>query len=109
MNIDNDKPENFSGFLLYVRMWWTNPQKKEKIAVFCKLLLTECGKRDIIYSVWKNKSSKGDKMKNNKIKLVLKIVCAVLCAAIVMAGSVCIAAYVMQDDIDAWQAKLDVA
>lgn len=48
-------------------------------------------------------------MKNNKLKLVLKIVCAVLCAAIVMAGSVGIAAYVMQDDIDALQAKLDVA
>ena len=47
-------------------------------------------------------------MKNNKLKLVLKIVCAVLCAAIVMAGSVGIAAYVMQDDIDALQAKLDL-
>ena len=75
--------------------------------IFCKLLLTECGKRDIIYSVWKNKSSKGDKMKNNKLKLVLKIVCAVLCAAIVMAGSVGIAALVMQGDIDALGAKLD--
>ena len=48
-------------------------------------------------------------MKNNKLKLVLKIVCMVLCVALMITGSVFIAAYVMQDDIDALQTKLDGA
>ena len=48
-------------------------------------------------------------MKNNKLKLVLKIVCMVLCAALMITGSVFIAAYVMQDDIDALKVKLDGA
>lgn len=46
-------------------------------------------------------------MKNNKLKMVLKIVCAVLCAAIIITGSVFIAVYVMQSDIDELQGRLD--
>ena len=48
-------------------------------------------------------------MKNSKLTLVLKIACIVLCAALIITGSVFIAAYVMQDDIDALQTKLDSA
>ena len=48
-------------------------------------------------------------MKNGKLMLVLKIACIVLCAALIITGSVFIASYVMQDDIDALQTKLDSA
>ena len=48
-------------------------------------------------------------MGNNKLKLILKIACAVLCAAFIITGSVCISALVMQDDINALNAQLDGA
>ena len=48
-------------------------------------------------------------MKNKKLGLVLKISCIVLCVALIITGSVCISALVMQGDINALQAKLDGA
>ena len=48
-------------------------------------------------------------MKNNKLKLVLKIVCRVLCVALILTGSVVITSCASQDDIDALQTKLDGA
>lgn len=48
-------------------------------------------------------------MKNNKLKLVLKIVCRVLCVALILTGSVVITSCASQDDIDALQTKLDSA
>lgn len=48
-------------------------------------------------------------MKNNKLKLVLKIVCRVLCVALILTGSVVITSCASQDDIDALQTKLNGA
>ena len=48
-------------------------------------------------------------MKNSKFSLIFKIVCRVLCVALILTGSVVITSCASQDDIDALQTKLDSA
>ena len=48
-------------------------------------------------------------MKNSKFSWVFKIVCRVLCVALILTGSVVITSCASQDDIDALQTKLDSA
>lgn len=48
-------------------------------------------------------------MKNGKLSWVFKIVCRVLCVALILTGSVVITSCASQDDIDALQTKLDSA
>ena len=48
-------------------------------------------------------------MKNSKFSLIFKIVCRVLCVALILTGSVVITSCASQDDIDALQTKLDGA